>query len=156
MSTHQAYHPPWHPQGRRSCHAHPYLLVVGPDQAEDEAAVRQRQQVTEEEGQAGVEALGQLCVLGTPGPSAHARTPRQASVPALGLALASVPRDLQEPHPCPKALEFLTCPHLRALDTPSLPGCPPPSVPFIPTLRCLHSTGIRSGNYFLFFLTRFQ
>lgn len=59
-------------QGCRSQHAHPYLLVVGPDQAEDEAAVHQGQQIAEEEGQAGVQALGQLCILGAKGLSAHA------------------------------------------------------------------------------------
>lgn len=52
-----------------------HLLVVGPDQAEDKAAVRQGQQITQEEGQAGVEALGQLRVLGAEGLSAHPTRP---------------------------------------------------------------------------------
>lgn len=60
-----------------------HLLVVGPDQAEHEAAVRQGQQVAEEEGQAAVEALGLLRVLGTQGWSA-ARSP-----PGLALTTAA-------------------------------------------------------------------
>lgn len=48
---------------------------MGPDQAEDKAAVRQGQQITQEEGQAGVEALGQLRVLGAEGLSAHPTRP---------------------------------------------------------------------------------
>lgn len=48
---------------------------MGPNQAEDKATVCQGQQVAEEEGQAGIEALGQLRVLGTQGLSAHAHTP---------------------------------------------------------------------------------
>ena len=59
-----------------------YLLVVSPDQAEDEATVHQGQQIAEEEGQAGVEALGQLRILGAQGLSAHAHSPHGASVPA--------------------------------------------------------------------------
>lgn len=76
-----------------SHHAHPYLLVVSPDQAEDKAAVHQGQQITEEEGQAGVEVLGQLHVLGEQGLSGHAHPPHQASIPALGLALAKATSD---------------------------------------------------------------
>lgn len=92
-------------------HAHPYLLVVGPDQAEDEAAIHQGQQIAEEEGQAGVQALGQLCVLGAQGWSAHAHLSHPASVSTLGLALPRATSDLQEPRHCPKALGFSTHPH---------------------------------------------
>lgn len=70
-SAHHAHHPATSLQMCRSHRAHPYLLVVGPDQAEDEAAVHQGQQVAEEEGQAGVQALGQLCILGAQGRSAR-------------------------------------------------------------------------------------
>lgn len=94
----------------RSCHAHPYLLVVSPDQAEDEAAVHQGQKITEEEGQAGVEALGQLRILWTQGLSAHIHCPHQASVPALGLALTKATSDLQEPRHSPKALGLFDTP----------------------------------------------
>lgn len=66
--------PLYHLQVRLSCHAHSYLLVVSPNQAEDKATVCQGQQVAEEEGQAGIEALGQLRVLGTQGLSAHGHT----------------------------------------------------------------------------------
>ena len=45
--------PPTFLQVRHARHAHSYLLVVSPDQAEDKAAVHQGQQVAEEEGQAG-------------------------------------------------------------------------------------------------------
>lgn len=55
-------------------HADPYLLVVSAHQVEDEAAICQGQEVTEEEGQAGVEALGQLCILGTQELSVHIHT----------------------------------------------------------------------------------
>lgn len=48
---------------------------MGPDQTKDEATVCQGQQVAEEEGQAGIEVLGQLHILGTQGLSAHAHTP---------------------------------------------------------------------------------
>lgn len=95
-------------------HAHPYLLVVGPDQAEDEAAVHQGQQIAEEEGQAGVQALGQLCVLGAQGRSAHAHLSHGASVSTLGLAPPRVTHDLQEPHHCPKALGLLDTPSFLA------------------------------------------
>lgn len=116
--------PPTFLQVRRARHAHSYLLVVSPDQAEDEAAVHQGQQVAEEEGQAGVEALGQLHVLGAQGLSAYAHSPHGASVPALGLALAKATSDLQEPGHCRKALGLLDTP-LSQLQTPGLPGCPP-------------------------------
>lgn len=99
--------PPCHPQMHCSHSAHPYLLVVGPDQAEDEAAVHQGQQVTEEEGQAGIEALGQLRVLGTQGLSAHTHTPHQTSVPTQGLALVKATSDFQEPCHCPRARGLL-------------------------------------------------
>lgn len=108
----------------RAHHAHFYLLVESPDQAEDEAAVHQGQQVAEEEGQAGVEALGQLRVLGAQGLSAHAHLPHQASVPALGLALAKATSDLQELGHCRKALGLLDM-RLSQLQPPGLPGCPP-------------------------------
>ena len=75
---------PCHLRVRCSCRARPYLLVVGSDQAEDEASVRQGQQIAEEEGQAGVEALGQLRVLGAQGLSARAHVSHRASVSTLG------------------------------------------------------------------------
>ena len=74
--------PPKFLQVRRAHHAHAYLLVVSPDQAEDKATVHQGQQIAEEEGQAGVEALGQLRILGAQGLSAYAHSPHGASVPA--------------------------------------------------------------------------
>lgn len=41
----------------------PYLFPVGSDQREDKASVHDRQQIIEEEGQAGVQSLHQLQVL---------------------------------------------------------------------------------------------
>lgn len=50
---------------------HTYLLVVSSYQAEDVTSIRYGQEVTEEEGQAGVEAFSQLHVLGTRDLSVH-------------------------------------------------------------------------------------
>lgn len=50
---------------------HTYLLVVSSYQAEDVASVRDGQEVTEEEGQAGIQPFSQLHVLGTQVLSVH-------------------------------------------------------------------------------------
>lgn len=54
---------------------------MGPDQAEHKASVHQGEQVTEEEGQAGVEALGQFRVLGTQGLLATLTHPNELRSP---------------------------------------------------------------------------
>lgn len=67
--------PPWVPR----CHLppsmssimHTYLLVVSSYQAEDVTSICYGQEVTEEEGQASVEAFSQLHVLGTWNLSVH-------------------------------------------------------------------------------------
>lgn len=82
-TTHQATHGEVHPS---------HLLVVGPDQAEHKAAVHQGQQVAEEEGQADVEALGLLHVLGTQGRSATLTHPARC-IPTQGLALTKATSD---------------------------------------------------------------
>lgn len=117
--------PPCHPQVRCSRNAHPYLLVVGPDQAEDEATVHQGQQVAEEEGQAGIEALSQLRILGTQGLSAHNHTSDQTSVPTQGLALVKATSDFQEPRHYPRAWDLLYKPCLGTESTGrQRPGLP--------------------------------
>lgn len=96
--AHHTHHPPPHPRvGAPFPLCPPYLLVVGPGQAEHKAAVHQGQQVAEEEGQAGIQALGQLRILRTQGPSAHALAPR-ASVPTQG----PLPPRLPGPHHSPR------------------------------------------------------
>lgn len=101
---------PCHLRVHCSRRARPYLLVVGSDQAEDEASVRQGQQIAEEEGQAGVEALGQLRILGAQGLSARAHVSHRASVSTLGLALTTATRGLQDPPHCPTASGLLDVP----------------------------------------------
>lgn len=58
---------------------HTYLLVMSSYQAEDVASIRYGQEVTEEEGQASVEAFSQLHVLGTRDLSVHIDSARPGS-----------------------------------------------------------------------------